>query len=146
MTKNFSIRKKQNARVPKIKVAKHFAPSKLTFNFSFLTHDKKYNFNNHGFNKNVKSTFLNTLLRLSSDDLIAIFNYPKETGLERIDESEMHFSSNAEFVNSDRDKDCLDGLWVFRMNKKGRVIGKIQNTTFYIMCIDTSFDVYDHGK
>ncbi|KRK86266.1 hypothetical protein FD17_GL002089 [Lentilactobacillus sunkii DSM 19904] len=94
----------------------------------------------------MKSTFLNTLLRLSSDDLVAIYNYPKETGLEKMDESKMRFSLNTEFSNSDRDKDCLDGLWVFRMNTKGRVIGKIQNTTFYIMCVDTSFDAYDHGS
>jgi hypothetical protein len=142
MTKKISIKKKQ----PKIIIPRHFTQTKLTFNFSFLTHDKKYNFSNKGFNKNVKSVFLNTLLRLSSDDLVAIFSYPRETGLERMDESEMHFSLNAEFSRSDRDKDCLDGMWIFRMNNKGRVIGKIQNTTFYIMCIDTSFDVYDHGK
>ncbi len=149
MTRNFSIKsqlKKSAETRSRIRVPRHFAPTRLTFNFSFLTADKKYNFNNSGSNKNVKSTFLNTILRLSSDDLVAVLGYPRETGLEKIRESSMHFSLNREFVKSDRSKDCLDGLWVFRINNKGRVIGKIQNTTFYIMGIDTSFDVYRHGN
>ncbi|KRM03820.1 hypothetical protein [Lentilactobacillus farraginis] len=145
MTKRFSFKKEQASHTTKIRIPSHFTPSKLTFNFSFLTHDKKYNFNNLGFNKNVKSVFLNALLRLSSDDLVAVYGYPKETGLEKIAESEIHFSLSTEFIESNRDKDCLDGFWVFRMNKKGRVIGKIQDKTFYIMCIDTSFSTYEHG-
>lgn len=138
---NISLKKKKN----KVKVGLHFQPDRLAFNFSFLTEERKYNLNSKGINKNVTNALVKKLYFLSQKDLTTTLYLPKETGLERLD-IEMRFRQHSDFSKSGRELDCWDGYWCFRLNKLGRVIGKITGTTFYVLCIDTSFDAYDHGS
>ena len=41
-------------------------------------------------------------------------------------------------------KKAGEEYWVFRLSKLGRVICKRIETTFYIIAIDTKFDLYEH--
>ncbi|EGD28208.1 hypothetical protein HMPREF5505_0193 [Lactobacillus delbrueckii subsp. lactis DSM 20072] len=53
-------------------------------------------------------------------------------------------SINPFFSSSGRLEECGDVYWVFRLNDKGRVIGKINRNIFYILAIDTKFNLYKH--
>lgn len=57
---------------------------------------------------------------------------PKETGLERLHESYVDLRVHGDFINSGRNELCGDKYWIFRLNKLGRVIGKIDNEVFFI--------------
>lgn len=63
---------------------------------------------------------------------------------ERIPEHEIKLVVDPEFIQSKRYQECLREFWVFRLAKSGRVIGKLQTTTFYVLGVDTSFDLYQH--
>lgn len=122
----------------------HFEPSRLAFNFSFVTRDKKYSFSGKNFDKVARLKLLDKMIRLSTDDLVLILSWPRQVGFESLPEDEVRLAINPEFRNSGRHADCLAKLWIFRLAKTGRVIGKIQGTTFYVLGVDTSFDLYRH--
>lgn len=124
----------------------NFSPTKLAFNFSFITSDRKYNFQGKHFTKVVKLSLLQNLIKLSEHDLVTILSWDKQTGLESLPTAAVGFKVNADFVASGRFESCLAGYWVFRLNQLGRVIGKIYRTTFYILCLDLTFDTYNHGS
>ena len=67
-------------------------------------------------------------------------------GLEKIDEEQVSLRKHHEFLESGRNDFCGEGYWVFQLAKKGRVIGKMIGTTFYILSIDTDFKQYNHGR
>lgn len=48
------------------------------------------------------------------------------------------------FINSKRNKKASEEFWAFRLSNMGRVICKRIETTFYIIAIDTCFDLYKH--
>lgn len=48
------------------------------------------------------------------------------------------------FINSERNKKAGEEFWAFRLSNMGRVICKRIETTFYIIAIDTCFDLYKH--
>jgi len=117
---------------------------RLVFNFSFLTHDRKYGLESRQFSKDIKSTFLTNLSRLSQAPFEQILLLDKRHGLERLPQEQVNFSMNQDFVKSGRFEACLTGLWIFRLNTKGRVIGMVLNETFYILAFDLSFSTYRH--
>lgn len=121
-----------------------FEPNRLSFNLSFLTRDHKYNFESKGFDKAVKGKLFDKLVRLSSDRYTTVLSWPKEVGLERLPERDVRLTINPEFIQSRRYQECLREFWIFRLAKSGRVIGKLQETTFYVLGVDTSFSLYQH--
>lgn len=123
-----------------------FSPTRLAFNLSFLTSDRKYNFQGKSFTKMVKISLLQQLIKLSEHDLVTILSWDKQTGLESLPSTAVTFKLNQDFVASGRFESCIAGYWIFRLNQLGRVIGKIHGTTFYILCIDLTFDAYNHGS
>lgn len=126
---------------------KSFTPNRLTFNFSFITRDNKYNFQAKGFDKIVKSILVDKIIRLSTEQYTVIMNWPKSQGLEQLSKETLKkLSLNSEFVRSKRHVDCLDGYWIFRLSDKGRVVGKIQGMTYYVLAVDTTFTLYNHTK
>ncbi|MEJ6356101.1 hypothetical protein WJM93_01865 [Lactiplantibacillus plantarum] len=145
MNSSFSLDKGENSKI-EIKIPKRFQPSKMVFNFSFITGDKKYGVKNRGFNQRVQKKFMDKLVFLSSIDFDVVLGLPKEEGLEAINAENVHFRVNSDFKLSGRHQDCLNDFWFFRLNQLGRVIGKIFDKTFYILCIDTTFDAYEHGS
>lgn len=138
----------KNSFTPAAKGVQLRAPhsaQRLAFNFSFVTANRKYNFSGKHFDKHVKNKFVEKMIRLSTDDLVTVLGWPKESGVENLPDQAVKLALNAEFVASGRAATCLAGMWIFRLAKSGRVIGKIKGTTFYILAIDTTFDLYQHG-
>lgn len=129
-----------------IKIKRGYKPTRLTFNFSFLTKDKQYNLSGKNVDKAIKAKLIDKIIFLSSEDKVAVLNYEKYQGLEKLDESEVTLRKHSEFVTSNRDNFCGEGYWIFRLSDKGRVIGKMIDTTFYILSIDTRFKQYSHGN
>ena len=69
----------------------------------------------------------------------------KNNGLEKISESEIKsLRLHSEFQH-ERNSDCEEEFWSFRLSKNGRVVGKINRNIFYILAIDSKFKLYDHG-
>ncbi|WP_056995600.1 hypothetical protein [Limosilactobacillus equigenerosi] len=119
--------------------------TRLTFNFSFLTEEKGFNLNkNNGVSREARLKLLEKIQFLSVQDKADIMMLPKETGLERLHESYVDLRVHGDFINSGRNELCGDKYWIFRLNKLGRVIGKIDNEVFYILAIDTKFKLYKH--
>lgn len=123
---------------------KLFKPDRLTFNLSFITRDNKYNFSGKHFDKRTKMALFDKMVRLSSDTYVSVLSLSKDQGLEKLPEKAVSITINPEFINTNRHRSCQEGLWIFRLSKKGRVIGKIQGLTFYVLAVDTTFDLYEH--
>lgn len=119
--------------------------SRLAFNFSFFTKDKDYNLNSKLITHKVKNKLLEKILSLSEEDKVIILNRSKEQGLELLPEDEVNLRVNPEFKSSGRFANCEEDYWIFRLNKLGRVVGKINKNIFYILAIDVKFDLYNHG-
>lgn len=133
----------QNQTVQMIKV-KRYQHQRLTFNFSFITPDKKYNLKNQ--EKKTKLKLIQILESLSQEDKVALLARGKNNGLEKIPENEIRsLRLHPEFKN-ERIADCEDDFWIFRLSKGGRVIGKINRNVFYILAVDTKFKLYNHGS
>lgn len=115
---------------------------RFTFNFSFITNKKEYDIKHC--EPRVKKKLLEKLEFLSSKDKVAIMGLSKEQTFEIIPEKEVSISPHTDFVSSGRADKAQDGYYVFRLNKLGRVIGKVIDNTFYITAVDTNFDLYDH--
>lgn len=126
---------------PKIEKAPQ---ERLAFNFSFLTPDKKYNYEGSK-DKKMKLKLLDKIYFLSQKDMIDLLSHDdKYSGLEKLDDSEVSIRIDPEFKKKRYDL-CEDGFWIFQLNRIGRVIGKKYKNIFYIMSIDTKFKQYDHG-
>lgn len=130
---------------PKRAQIKHHT-SRLAFNFSFLTSATQYNLkkNNKNVNNKIRLKLLEKIATLSEEDKILVLNRPKEQGLELMPEEQVKLRVNQEFKDSGRYDECDDDYWVFRLSKKGRVIGKISDNIFYIQAVDPKFDLYKH--
>ncbi|MFR0551017.1 hypothetical protein [Ligilactobacillus salivarius] len=135
---NFNNDKNQTIKIKK------YRDLKLTFNFSFLTKDKKYNLSkSNGIDKDVRLKILEKVHELSQINLSDVYLESKIHGFEKLAEIPW-MKVHSDFLNTGRFHDCSNGYWVFRLSKKGRVIGKINNNIFYILAIDTKFNLYDH--
>lgn len=140
-------RKNRPAKLNKKTSIKKNDSKRLVFNFSFLTPDKKYNLssNSKTINDKVRRKLLEKIVLLSQDPKPVIMALKKESGLEEIPEKQIKFfRKHPDFVNSNRNNECGESCWVFRLNKLGRVIGKMHDNIFYIIKIDTDFKSYDH--
>jgi len=121
-----------------------FDPDRLAFNLSFVTRDRRFNFEDKGFSKIVKAKLFDKMVRLSSDNFNAVLGWSKSVGLENLPETEVRLGINPEFMQSHRHEDCLPDYWIFRLANTGRIIGKIQEKTFYVLAVDTKFKLYKH--
>lgn len=119
----------------------------LTFNFSFLSDDPDHNLdkNNKTINKRVRLKLLEKIANLSSRNIVEVLNLRREEGFERIDEDQVSISVNKKFIQSKRHLECDDGYWIFRLNDLGRVIGRKNENIYYLLAIDTKFEMYSHG-
>lgn len=124
-------------------IIKHYSDLRMTFNFSFITKTSRYDLK-HIDNKKVKDALLKKIEELSGFDKTTLLSLKKKQGLERIEENDLSRTFKKSGVFHKREKDCLAGYWVFRISSLGRVLGKINQNIFYILAIDTHFDLYDH--
>lgn len=127
----------------KAPIKKHHV-SRLAFNFSFLTQEKDYNLKSKKLSKDIRLKLLERISSLSEDDKVLVMNRPKEQGLESLPEESINLHINSNFKDSGRYDECDEHYWVFRLSKKGRVIGKISDNIFYILAVDPKFDLYKH--
>ena len=113
---------------------------------TFLTNATQYNLkkNNKNVNNKIRLKLLEKIATLSEEDKVLILNRPKDQGLELLPEEQVKLRINQEFKDSGRYEECDDNYWVFRLSKKGRVIGKISDNIFYILAVDPKFDLYKH--
>ncbi|WMB98917.1 hypothetical protein LLJM4_03280 [Lactococcus cremoris] len=114
--------------------------TRISFNFSYLISNKKYN--HEKMELKVHKKFLERICALSTEDFVVIKSWKKEEGFEAFKIDGLNPPSS--FINSGRDKKAGEEYWVFRLSKLGRVICKRIETTFYIIAIDTKFDLYEH--
>ncbi|MGZ1196939.1 hypothetical protein ACXO3Q_06710 [Lactobacillus delbrueckii subsp. bulgaricus] len=82
--------------------------------------------------------------KLSIEEISVVLGWAKEQGLEQLPDNVVSLSINPFFSSSGRLEEYGDVYWVFRLNDKGRVIGKINRNIFYILAIDTKFNLYKH--
>ncbi|MFD1455028.1 hypothetical protein ACFQ44_04905 [Levilactobacillus lanxiensis] len=141
-----SVRLARDSQVfPRVNQHSKGTDDRFAFNFSFVTQNDKYGFSGKHFDKTIKNKFVEKLIRLSTADLVTVFGWPKSMGLENMAESDVKLAVNPAFERSGRQQNCLAGMWIFRLAKSGRVIGKINGTIFYVLAVDTTFDLYKHG-
>ena len=100
--------------------------------------------NNKNVNNKNRLKLLEKIATLSEEDKVLILNRSKDQGLELLPEEQVKLRINQEFKDSGRYEECDDNYWVFRLSKKGRVIGKISDNIFYILAVDPKFDLYKH--
>ena len=89
--------------------------------------------------KDIKCRIIDKIIYLSQLTWKDISELRREQGFERIDVSSLNHNSNTPVKFSDVNK-----VDVFRIGNKGRLIGYIEEDTFFIVWIDTKFEMYDH--
>jgi hypothetical protein len=90
--------------------------------------------------KKAKLAVIDKLITLSQMTWQAIKNLGKEQGFEKIPKSSFNSLPN---VPAKFEKETK--VVVFRLPKKlGRLIGYIEGNIFFVVWIDTKFDMYDH--
>ena len=88
----------------------------------------------------VKKAVFDKLITLSQQTWQDIKGLPREQGFEKIDKDS--FKALRSVPVKFEDEDRLD---VFRLpSKKGRLIGYVEEDTFFVVWIDTKFDMYNH--
>lgn len=125
----------------------HHSSQRLVFNFSFLTKDNKYNLdkNNKKISKEIKAKVLERMYQLSVVDKVTVLGYDKVQGLEKIHETKIKsLNPHPDYEDYKIKEECGEDCWIFRISKKGRVIGKMNDNIFYIIKIDTDFKSYKH--
>lgn len=135
--------KKQEVTETKVSlIERQVVAERFTFNFSFITNKKEYDISHR--EPRVKKKLLEKLEFLSSNDMVAIMALPREKGIEIMAENDVKISPHTDFIGSGRADKSQDGYYIFRLNKLGRVVGKVIENIFYITAIDTKFDLYEH--
>ncbi|WPC79709.1 hypothetical protein [Bacillus halotolerans] len=126
-----------------------FKPTHIKFNFSFLTTNKSYSFENPELKDEYKAQLLSRMVELSSEDYYIISGLAKNRGLEFLPRSSFNtaIKYNPEFEKSEFRKNASDKYAVFRLYSNnnpipGRIIGKIANKIFYVFFIDLKHKIY----
>lgn len=127
----------------KVGIVKRFN-DKIAYNFSYLSKDKDYILDKS--DKKEKIKLLERMLYFSNMDKIEATGLDKRKGFELIEESECKAHIDSEFKKSGRDDECENKLYIFRLGRDARVIGKFNDNILYILFIDKHLKAYDHGS
>lgn len=127
-----------------------FKPSHMKFNFSFMTTNNTFSFNNHEFSNEHKAQLIQRIFELSSEDYIVIAGRNKKIGIEFIDKTNLKrpVEYGKKFDESDFRKKANEKFAVFRLYSNNnpipaRIIGKMVNKIFYVMFIDLNHEIYN---
>jgi len=108
---------------------------KFSFEFCFGT-DRGIN----KANKQVKLSVIEKVVYLSQIPWVDIKALPRESGFERIDKG-----SFKKLTNIPNKFESENKIVVFRLpSELGRLIGYIEEETFFVVWIDTKFNMYHH--
>ncbi|MBS9338971.1 hypothetical protein G6R29_04950 [Fructobacillus sp. M2-14] len=114
------------------------------FNFTFLTSMKRYDLNRQE-NDSVSKILLKKLMMLSQLPIDKLIALRRESGLEVISENQVKRDVIPNvFSESGRYEECFNGLFVLRLGKSGRLLLKRRHEVFYVIAVDTHFDLYSH--
>lgn len=90
--------------------------------------------------KPVKQSVIEKIIYLSQMQWVDIKALARENGFEKIEKS-----SFKKLPNIPKKFEAEDHIVVFRLpSKKGRLIGYLEEDTFFVVWIDTKFDMYNH--
>jgi hypothetical protein len=89
--------------------------------------------------KNDRISLLKKVLTLSGQTWKEISGLPKEKGFEKI--SKESFIAIPGVPHKFKDIEKID---VFRFSDKGRLIGYIEDEIFYVVWVDTKYEMYKH--
>lgn len=148
MRKNIAnrlIRSGDSTETQRVDLSQTKRNDRFAFNFSFLTKDQKYSL--AGMRRSggkAHQKLVEKIEFLSQADKVEIYHLPRESGLEKLPADQVQLRLNPEFTATHRDDGLADVYWIFRLNKLGRVLGKINDNIFYVMAVDTKFDLYAH--
>ena len=140
--------KKEKYKVEDIKGSYKF--THLKFNFSFLTSNSKYNFDNKKIDKNVQADILKRICELSGYTIVQLGSLGKERGYESLLENSISISArcnNDFFKNQDRANAANNKYMIFRLYPNNnplpaRIIGKFINGVYYIFFIELEHKCY----
>jgi len=91
--------------------------------------------------KEVKLSVIEKVVYLSQIPWVDIKALARENGFEKINKG-----SFKKLPNIPKKFDAEDKIVVFRLpSGQGRLIGYIEEDTFFVVWIDTKFDMYNHG-
>ncbi len=120
----------------------------IKFNFSFLTTNNKFSFDNKNFSDKDKIALLNRMKELSEVNYIQLRGYSKNIGFEMLEPSsltkQIQYSSQFNDVDfrKDTDKYAVFRLYTNNNPKPARIVGKLVNKVFYILFIDLNHEMY----
>lgn len=120
------------------------------FNFSFITSNRKFCFNNPKFDNKHKAQLLKRIFELSSMPSISVRGSGKAIGIELIDEKQFKKTINCDekFYDEDyRKKGVSSKYTVFRLYTNNnpipaRIVGKTVGNVFYVFGIDLNHESY----
>ncbi|SQD78355.1 hypothetical protein [Moritella yayanosii] len=108
---------------------------KFSFEFCFAS--------NRGIHKadgDTQKAVIKKIINLSQCTWQDIKDLPREQGFEKIEKSSFNSLPSVPNKFNDQEK-----VVVFRLpNKQGRLMGYIEEDTFFVVWIDTKFDMYNH--
>jgi hypothetical protein len=121
----------------------------LKFNFSFMTTNSNYGFDNAKFVDEHKSQLLSRIFELSKNPYAEVCLMSKNQGFEFIKENDMKFTckyKEEEFYKSEFRKRANNKYCIMRLYSNNnpaciRCIGKVVSNIFYVMFIS-----FDHDK
>jgi len=133
--KDFFQKHKEENKLDNLSVLEKYP--KFSFEFN-LAVEKKWQIEN--LSDKEKKSLLNKLLYLSKLTWKDINGLTKKGGFEKIPKQQFKKLSNIPFTFKDDKK-----ISVFRFpSGEGRIIGYIENEVFYIVWVDTNFEMYKH--
>lgn len=163
--KNVRLRKtkKQNeiedSEKKKLKIGEiDFNDKRLSFNFSFLTKTKKYNFESGNCKDDMFILLLNRIQELSESTFNYVMALDRAHGIEGIaldsissKEKIRSLDIREEFKTSKRYRLSGKKIWIMRLCPNNnpyetRLIGRLIDQTFYLMFLDYKHDLYKKRK
>lgn len=119
------------------------------FNFSFLSPNSEYNFENKLINSGLKLDIFARILDLSDKPILSIKLLGKKKGYETVPVNHIKIKSNCKssfYDNEERVQACEDKYYIFRLYPNNnplaiRLIGRFAKGVFYLFYI-----AIDHDK
>lgn len=127
-----------------------FKPTHMKFNFSFMTTNNDFSFDNPEFTPEHQAQLLKRIRELSKEDYVIVANRKKNIGIEFIEKASFRKNvdygkkfDESQFRKNSNDKYAIFRLYTNNNPLPARIIGKIVNNIFYLMYIDLKHGMYD---
>jgi len=144
------IKKKDKGKIKKEDIEKRsFEFTHIKINYSFITTNKKYSFDNKSCDDKHRSAFLKRMIEISIMDFLKLSALPKESGFEQIEKKQVSASVDFQplFYDNAFRKTSSEKITIFRLYPNNnpipaRFFGKMINKVFYLMGIELEHKLY----